>query len=94
MNGDVEKWDGWRRLGMCVGQHASLQILRPGKEPIHGSDLFGGRRGVFSAVRLAHLGVGQTLGGVVMNAMYVIGAVLSLGLLVYLMIALLKAEWF
>ncbi|MGZ8423290.1 MAG: K(+)-transporting ATPase subunit F [Nitrospira sp.] len=29
-----------------------------------------------------------------MNAMYVLGAVLSLGLLVYLMIALLKAEWF
>ena len=33
-------------------------------------------------------------GGVVMNAMYALGAVLSLGLLVYLMIALLKAEWF
>jgi K+-transporting ATPase KdpF subunit len=32
--------------------------------------------------------------GVGMNAMYVLGAVLSLGLLVYLMIALLKAEWF
>jgi K+-transporting ATPase KdpF subunit len=31
---------------------------------------------------------------VAMNAMYVLGAVLSLGLLVYLMIALLKAEWF
>ena len=29
-----------------------------------------------------------------MNAMYTLGAVLSLGLLVYLMIALLKAEWF
>jgi K+-transporting ATPase KdpF subunit len=29
-----------------------------------------------------------------MNAMYVLGAVLSLGLLGYLMIALLKAEWF
>ncbi len=29
-----------------------------------------------------------------MNAIYVLGAVLSLGLLVYLMIALLKAEWF
>jgi K+-transporting ATPase KdpF subunit len=29
-----------------------------------------------------------------MNAMYVLGAVLSLGLLMYLMIALLKAEWF
>ncbi|HMU30193.1 MAG: K(+)-transporting ATPase subunit F [Nitrospira sp.] len=29
-----------------------------------------------------------------MNAMYVLGAVLSLGLLVYLMVALLKAEWF
>lgn len=29
-----------------------------------------------------------------MNAMYVLGAVLSLGLLLYLMIALLKAEWF
>ncbi len=29
-----------------------------------------------------------------MNAMYVLGALLSLGLLVYLMIALLKAEWF
>ncbi|MBL8071119.1 MAG: K(+)-transporting ATPase subunit F [Nitrospira sp.] len=29
-----------------------------------------------------------------MNAMYLLGAVLSLGLLVYLMIALLKAEWF
>ena len=29
-----------------------------------------------------------------MNALYVFGAVLSLGLLVYLMIALLKAEWF
>jgi len=33
-------------------------------------------------------------GGAVMNAMYALGAVLSLGLLVYLMIALLKAEWF
>jgi K+-transporting ATPase KdpF subunit len=29
-----------------------------------------------------------------MNAMYWVGGVLSLGLLVYLMIALLKAEWF
>jgi K+-transporting ATPase KdpF subunit len=29
-----------------------------------------------------------------MNVMYGLGAVLSLGLLVYLMIALLKAEWF
>ena len=29
-----------------------------------------------------------------MHAMYALGAVLSLGLLVYLMIALLKAEWF
>jgi K+-transporting ATPase KdpF subunit len=29
-----------------------------------------------------------------MNVMYVVGGVLSLGLLVYLMIALLKAEWF
>ncbi len=29
-----------------------------------------------------------------MNAMYVFGGMLSLGLLVYLMIALLKAEWF
>lgn len=29
-----------------------------------------------------------------MNAIYALGAVLSLGLLVYLMIALLKAEWF
>lgn len=29
-----------------------------------------------------------------MNAMYVLGGVLSLGLLVYLMVALLKPEWF
>jgi K+-transporting ATPase KdpF subunit len=29
-----------------------------------------------------------------MNAMYVLGGILSLGLLIYLMIALLKAEWF
>jgi K+-transporting ATPase KdpF subunit len=29
-----------------------------------------------------------------MNAMYMLGGILSLGLLVYLMIALLKAEWF
>ncbi len=29
-----------------------------------------------------------------MNAMYVLGGILSLALLVYLMIALLKAEWF
>ncbi|MDO8356490.1 MAG: K(+)-transporting ATPase subunit F [Nitrospirota bacterium] len=29
-----------------------------------------------------------------MNAMYVLGGILSLGLLVYLMIALLKPEWF
>jgi K+-transporting ATPase KdpF subunit len=29
-----------------------------------------------------------------MNVMYILGAVSSLGLLVYLMIALLKAEWF
>ncbi len=29
-----------------------------------------------------------------MNAMYILGAVSSLGLLVYLIIALLKAEWF
>lgn len=29
-----------------------------------------------------------------MNGMYLLGGVLSLGLLVYLMIALLKPEWF
>lgn len=29
-----------------------------------------------------------------MNLMYVLGGVLSLGLLVYLMVALLKPEWF
>ena len=29
-----------------------------------------------------------------MNTMYAIGAILAIGLLVYLMIALLKAEWF
>jgi K+-transporting ATPase KdpF subunit len=29
-----------------------------------------------------------------MDAMYVLGGILSLGLLVYLMIALLKPEWF
>jgi len=29
-----------------------------------------------------------------MNGMYLLGGVLSLGLLVYLMVALLKAEWF
>lgn len=29
-----------------------------------------------------------------MNGMYLLGGILSLGLLVYLMIALLKAEWF
>ena len=29
-----------------------------------------------------------------MDAMYVIGGILSLGLLVYLMVALLKPEWF
>lgn len=29
-----------------------------------------------------------------MNGMYLLGGMLSLGLLIYLMIALLKAEWF
>ncbi|MEO5954831.1 MAG: K(+)-transporting ATPase subunit F [Nitrospiraceae bacterium] len=29
-----------------------------------------------------------------MNAMYVVGGILSLGLLLYLMVALLKPEWF
>ncbi|HSL04041.1 MAG TPA: K(+)-transporting ATPase subunit F [Nitrospiraceae bacterium] len=29
-----------------------------------------------------------------MDAMYVLGGILSLGLLVYLMVALLKPEWF
>jgi K+-transporting ATPase KdpF subunit len=29
-----------------------------------------------------------------MNGMYLLGGTLSLGLLVYLMVALLKAEWF
>lgn len=29
-----------------------------------------------------------------MNVMYVMGGILSLGLLVYLMVALLKPEWF
>ena len=29
-----------------------------------------------------------------MNVMYVLGGILSLGLLVYLIIALLKPEWF
>lgn len=29
-----------------------------------------------------------------MNTMYVLGGILSLGLLVYLMLALLKPEWF
>lgn len=29
-----------------------------------------------------------------MNAMYVFGGMVSAGLLIYLMVALLKAEWF
>jgi len=29
-----------------------------------------------------------------MNAMYALGGIVSVGLLVYLMVALLKAEWF
>lgn len=29
-----------------------------------------------------------------MNGLYLLGGMLSLGLLVYLMVALLKAEWF
>lgn len=29
-----------------------------------------------------------------MNGMYLLGGILSIGLLAYLMIALLKAEWF
>lgn len=29
-----------------------------------------------------------------MNGMYLLGGMLSLGLLIYLMVALLKAEWF
>jgi K+-transporting ATPase KdpF subunit len=29
-----------------------------------------------------------------MNVMYVLGGILSLGLLVYLMVAMLKPEWF
>lgn len=29
-----------------------------------------------------------------MTAMYILGGILSLGLLVYLMVALLKPEWF
>lgn len=29
-----------------------------------------------------------------MNAMYVLGGILSLGVFVYLMVALLKPEWF
>ena len=29
-----------------------------------------------------------------MNALYVLGGILSLGLLIYLMVALLKPEWF
>lgn len=29
-----------------------------------------------------------------MNAMYVLGGIVSVGLLLYLMVALLKAEWF
>ena len=29
-----------------------------------------------------------------MNVMYVLGGIVSLGLLVYLMVALLKPEWF
>jgi K+-transporting ATPase KdpF subunit len=29
-----------------------------------------------------------------MNVMYVLGGILSVGLLVYLMVALLKPEWF
>jgi K+-transporting ATPase KdpF subunit len=60
----------------------------------HGSHLSGYRGDFFSAVRLAHLGVGATVGGKAMNAMYVLGGILSLGLLVYLMVALLKPEWF
>jgi K+-transporting ATPase KdpF subunit len=29
-----------------------------------------------------------------MDAMYVLGGIVSVGLLIYLMVALLKAEWF
>lgn len=31
---------------------------------------------------------------VVMNVMYVLSGIVSVGLLIYLMVALLKAEWF
>ena len=36
----------------------------------------------------------RLLGDMTMNVMYVLGGILSLGLLVYLMVALLKPEWF
>jgi K+-transporting ATPase KdpF subunit len=57
--------------------------------------LSGYRSDIFSSVRLAHLGAGATVrGGRAMNAMYVLGGILSVSLLVYLLIALLKPEKF
>ena len=64
------------------------------KGDAHGSHLSDYRSNIFSAVRLAHLGIGSAVRGKAMNAMYVLGGILSLGLLVYLMVALLKPEWF
>ncbi len=43
---------------------------------------------------MAYLGAQPAIGSMGMTVMYVFGGILSLGLLVYLMIALLKAEWF
>jgi K+-transporting ATPase KdpF subunit len=81
--------DKWRRTS---GQHFLCRRLRG---YAHGSRLSGYHSDIFSAVRLADFDAGATVTeGMAMNVMYVLGGILSLGLLVYLMVALLKPEWF
>ncbi len=49
---------------------------------------------ILSALRLARFWFRSSTGEINMNAMYVLSGTVSAGLLIYLMIALLKAEWF
>ena len=49
---------------------------------------------IFSALRLVDFPFGSPTREIKVNAMYVLGGIVSVGLLIYLMIALLKAEWF
>jgi K+-transporting ATPase KdpF subunit len=85
-------------IGVSFRYHSKRIVLETSREKFGGKNAgtllcrnFSRTVGIH---RLAHRSAGQNDGRRVMSAVYIISGIVSAGLLVYLVIALLKPEWF